>query len=75
MASKDKKQESKKQVSAKVPPRPNIVFTTKNYVLFIIGLVTIGVGYLLLSKGSITLAPILLVLGYVIIIPLSIIIK
>ena len=31
----------------------------------------IGLGYLLLSQGSITLAPILLVIGYVILVPLA----
>ena len=35
--------------------------------------VTIAVGYAFLSAGSITLAPILLVLGYVLLVPLAII--
>ncbi len=35
--------------------------------------VTIAAGYLFLSSGSITLAPILLVLGYVLLVPLAII--
>ncbi len=35
--------------------------------------VTIGLGYWLLSVGSITAAPILLVLGYVLLVPLAII--
>ena len=35
--------------------------------------VTIALGYWLLSVGSITLAPILLVLGYVFLVPLAII--
>ena len=35
--------------------------------------VTIVLGYWLLSVGSITLAPILLVLGYVLLVPLAII--
>ncbi|MEO0083026.1 MAG: hypothetical protein ABIK33_01375 [candidate division WOR-3 bacterium] len=75
MAKIDKKKEIKKPTAPKLPPRPNIVFKPKNYILFIIGVITIGLGYLFLSKGSITLAPILLVLGYVILIPLSIILK
>ncbi|MEO0076872.1 MAG: hypothetical protein ABIK19_04340 [candidate division WOR-3 bacterium] len=75
MAKIDKKKEIKKTTAPKLPPRPNIVFKPKNYILFIIGVITIGLGYLFLSKGSITLAPILLVLGYVILIPLSIILK
>jgi len=32
---------------------------------------TIGAGFLLLSQGSIVLAPILLVVGYVILVPLA----
>jgi hypothetical protein len=75
MAKPDKKKELKKPVAPKVPPRPNIVFKAKNYVLFLAGVVTIVLGFILLAKGSITLAPILLVAGYVILIPLSIIIK
>ncbi|MCX7785702.1 MAG: DUF3098 domain-containing protein [candidate division WOR-3 bacterium] len=71
----DKKKEIKKPTAPKVPPRPNIVFKTKNYILFFAGVLTIIVGFITLSKGSITLAPILLVVGYVILIPLSIIVK
>ncbi len=75
MAKPDKKKEIKKVVIPKTPPRPNIVFKPKNYILFIIGVITIAMGFLFLSKGSITLAPILLVAGYVILILLSIILK
>jgi len=52
-----------------------VVFGKKNYLLFTLGIVSIILGYLTLSKGSITIAPILLVLGYVILIPVSIVIK
>lgn len=50
-------------------------FGTRNYILFGLGLLVIIVGYISLSAGSITLAPILLVLGYCVLIPISIIIK
>ena len=56
-------------------------FNRKNYFLFCIGLVVILVGYLLMSSGETTsfqavkLAPILLIVGYCIIIPISIIYK
>jgi len=36
-------------------------------------LVTITLGYWLLSQGSISMAPILLVIGYVVLVPLAII--
>jgi hypothetical protein len=75
MAQQDRKKEFKKPVTPKLPHRPNIVFRPKNYLLFIVGVITIALGFLFLSKGSITLAPILLVTGYVILIPLSIILK
>jgi hypothetical protein len=50
-------------------------FTSKNYILFVIGLFVIVIGYVTLAYGSITLAPILLVLGYCVIIPVAIIIN
>ena len=50
-------------------------FTKKNYILFAMGIFVIVVGYITLGYGSITLAPILLVLGYCVIIPIAIIIN
>ena len=50
-------------------------FSKKNYTLFAIGLAVIALGYITLGYGSITLAPILLVLGYCVIIPIAIIIN
>ncbi|TET20804.1 MAG: hypothetical protein E3J78_04555 [Candidatus Cloacimonadota bacterium] len=62
---------------SKKPLQPDEVlsFGRKNYFLFAAAILIIAVGYLTLSKGSMTLAPILLVLGYVILIPIAIIIK
>ena len=54
-------------------------FSYKNYLLFCIGIVVILVGYLLMSYGettsflSVKLSPIILVIGYCVIIPISII--
>nr|MBN2278812.1 hypothetical protein [candidate division Zixibacteria bacterium] len=50
-------------------------FGPKNYIVFAIGILVIIVGYISLAAGSITLAPILLVLGYCVLIPISIIIS
>lgn len=47
-------------------------FTKMNYYIFAVGLLSIILGYFTLSQGSITLAPILLVLGYCVIIPVAI---
>ena len=54
-------------------------FTTKNYILFGIGLALIIVGYLVMAAGevnsfqSLTLAPIMLFTGYIIVIPAGLI--
>ena len=48
-------------------------FSTINGILGIAGILTVSLGYFLLSEGSITAAPLLLVLGYLILLPLAII--
>ena len=48
-------------------------FSTINGILGLAGFLTVALGYFLLSSGSITLDPILLVLGYVVLLPLAII--
>jgi hypothetical protein len=55
--------------------RPNIQFRPKNWILLGSGIATIVAGYLLLGSGSITIAPLLLVAGYCVIIPIGILIK
>lgn len=56
-------------------------FKKKNYLLLLIGLVVIGIGYIALAQPpadnpwSLTVAPILLVLGYCVIIPIAIMLK
>jgi hypothetical protein len=51
--------------------RPRLQFGPKNYILLAAALVSLVVGYVLLSKGSTTAAPILLVLGYCVFLPLG----
>ncbi|MCK4234728.1 hypothetical protein KAU34_06580 [candidate division WOR-3 bacterium] len=78
MGKKKKKKkliEQKKQAKKTLIREEILSFNKKNYSLFSAGIISIIVGYLFLSRGSITIAPILLVLGYVILIPISIIIK
>ena len=48
-------------------------FTPVNLVLGVLGLLSLVVGDWLLGEGSITAAPLLLVLGYVVLLPLAII--
>ncbi len=50
-------------------------FGTKNYIAFGVAILVIAVGYILLGQGSITAAPILLVLGYCVLIPVALVIK
>jgi hypothetical protein len=59
---------------------PTLPFTKKNWALFFVGLAVIVLGYLFLrvppAEGffSLTLAPILLVIGYCVLIPIAILI-
>ena len=50
-------------------------FGRVNYYLIALGLAFIVVGYIALASGSITLAPILLVLCYCVILPVALLIK
>jgi hypothetical protein len=53
--------------------RPSLRFSPINGILLAAGVAAIVLGYVLLSKGSTVAAPLLLVLGYAILIPLGII--
>ncbi len=44
---------------------------SKNYAFFIAGIVSIIVGFIFLARGDITIAPILLVFGYCVLIPVA----
>ncbi|MEX2582011.1 MAG: hypothetical protein WD766_01980 [Gemmatimonadota bacterium] len=55
------------------PLEGTLRFGTRNLILFALGAVAVIAGYVLLSAGSTVMAPLLLVLGYVILIPLGII--
>lgn len=50
-------------------------FGKKNYIWFGIALATMVIGYVLLSQGSITLAPLLLVIAYCVLMPVAILVK
>ncbi len=51
--------------------RSRLRFARLNYVLLAAGLVSLVLGYWLLSRGSTTTAPVLLVLGYCVFLPLG----
>ncbi len=46
-------------------------FSRKNAVLAVVGILVVVLGYVLLAQGSITAAPLLLVLGYLVLLPLA----
>ena len=51
----------------------NLRFTKVNAALGVGGIAALTLGYWLLAQGSITSAPVLLVLGYVVLLPMAII--
>ena len=55
------------------PTNTSLRFSAVNLAFGGAGLLTLALGYLLLAKGSITAAPLLLVLGYVVLVPLALI--
>lgn len=67
----------KKAASARTgaPSRPTLSFSRENAIWLGAAAATIVAGYALLSGGSMTLAPILLVIGYCVLLPIGIIKK
>lgn len=49
-----------------------LAFGVSNYAVMVAGIVTIFAGYVLLDGGSVTAAPLLLVLGYAVLLPVGI---
>ncbi len=50
-------------------------FSIVNWILFAVGIAVIGLGFYSLWRGSITLAPILLVTGYCVLVPLALLLR
>lgn len=69
MATKRKKTDGQSDREVKWP------FGTRNYIAFAIAMIVIILGYITLGQGSITLSPILLVLGYCVLIPIALILR
>ena len=66
MAQKDK---DKARRGGRAPEPGHLTFGTRNYVALAAALACILAGFALLAAGSITAAPILLVLGYCVLVP------
>ncbi|NNF06206.1 MAG: hypothetical protein HKN21_05560 [Candidatus Eisenbacteria bacterium] len=58
-----------KRSRSKTVARSDLDFGSRNYAALGAALVSILLGFFVLSRGSITLAPILLVLGYCVLVP------
>jgi hypothetical protein len=70
-----KPQQPVKPKAAKKPLRPQIALGRKNFIIMGIAVATIIAGFITLSTGSITLAPLLLVLGYCVLMPVGLLVK
>lgn len=68
---------TKRTKSSKAPEAKEVAwpFGKRNYIWLAIALAVIIVGYIALGQGSITLAPLLLVIGYCVLIPIALIIR
>ena len=70
----------KASLRQKIPPqlkKPAMrsIFTSRNRAMLTVGVITLIIGYIALGLGSITLAPVLLVGAYCVIIPIAIVTK
>ena len=70
MANRDR---SARTAANEAGSRESLHFSAVNLVLGIAGLAALSLGYWFLAQGSITAAPLLLVLGYVVLLPLALI--
>lgn len=75
MAKKDKKEKKEQLKAKKADILMDVKFGKKNLTFFGAGIVSVIIGFILLASGSIVMAPILLVLGYLVFFPLGILLK
>lgn len=70
---------AKNQIKKLQSKKSALPFTAENYYLFFAGLATIMVGYICMASGpvygflSLTISPIILCIGYLVLIPLALI--
>jgi hypothetical protein len=70
-----KVQKAKARAAAKMAKGPKVAFKRKNYLLLGAALLTIIAGFVLLRMGSTRVAPLLLVAGYCVLVPLALLLK
>lgn len=63
----------KRRRTTKTPRPPSLRWSPINYALMGAGILVLAAGFLLLAQGSIVAAPLLLALGFVVLIPVGII--
>lgn len=71
----EKKSKTPRSIDDSETVRGAAPFTLANYILFAVGLLDIVVGWFLLRGGHITIAPIMLIAGYCVIIPMAIMLR
>ena len=64
---------SRRKATAVPESHASLKFSAINGVLLVLGLAAITAGYVMLARGSTVGAPLLLVLGYAVLVPLAII--
>jgi hypothetical protein len=64
---------TRRKNAATVESHASLKFSAINGVLLVLGIAAITAGYTLLARGSTVGAPLLLVLGYAVLVPLAII--
>ncbi|MFC1544977.1 hypothetical protein ACFL4X_02300 [Gemmatimonadota bacterium] len=74
MADKRKREKSQGRQPQAATTELSRAFSQKNLLLFLVALVVIVIGHVSLGMGSITFAPVCLVAGYCVLVPLAIII-
>ncbi len=72
MATKKKSAKARKGTDGSGRESQTLRFSARNLVAGAAGLLVLAAGYWLLAQGSITAAPLLLVLGYVVLLPMAI---
>ena len=55
--------------------KENWPYGKKNYIIFALAILVIIIGFVTLGQGSMTLSPILLVIGFCVLIPMALIMK
>lgn len=73
MSKKEKKR--KEKPARKERTLATVKFSQKNTIFFGVGLVFVIAGFILLASGDTVLAPILLIVGYLVFFPLGILLK